>query len=51
MLVSFILPTIFYIAVHSQTLPRTHAVLCAGLLALGLIGMVVGLRNILYDDP
>ncbi|KAL1511985.1 hypothetical protein AB1Y20_005261 [Prymnesium parvum] len=48
MLVSFILPTAFFITVHWETLTRVQLGLCAGVIILGFAGMAVGLANTLY---
>ena len=50
MLVSFILPTAFYLAVHWQTISRLHAALCGLVLVLGFAGMVIGLANTLFGE-
>ena len=47
MLVSFILPTAFYLAVHRDTLTTADAALCVAILCLGFGGMAVGLSNTL----
>jgi hypothetical protein len=50
MLISFILPTLIYVLVHRHTLRTTHALLCAALIAVGFVGMVVGVQNALVVD-
>jgi len=47
MLISFILPTIIYVIVHRDTLRLAHLLLDAALLALGFVGMVLGVQNAL----
>ena len=50
MLVSFILPTAFYMAVHYETLSKLHAALCAAVVLLGFAGMAIGLSNTLSGE-
>lgn len=47
MLVSFLLPTAFFMAVFWSELSPLHLGLCAGVLAVGFLGMAVGLVNTL----
>ena len=50
MLVSFILPTAFYLAVHWDGLSRISIFLCAAVILLGFAGMFVGLYNTLAEE-
>ena len=47
MLVSFILPAVFFLAVHWRALSWLRMALCAGVVLLGFAGMAVGLTNTL----
>ena len=47
MLISFILPTLFFVSIHWWELTRMHIFLCACVLAVGGVGMAVGLANAL----
>ena len=47
MLVSFILPAVFFLAVHWRALSWLRTALCAGVVLLGFAGMAVGLTNTL----
>lgn len=49
MLVSFILPTAFYVLVHWGELNTPTLVMCALVVLLGFVGMVIGLHNTLYE--
>lgn len=48
MLVSFILPTVFFVLVHWDTLTRVQGILCALVLCVGVVGMGVGLVNTIF---
>ena len=47
MLVSFILPTTFFMVVHWEELTTMQFGMCVGILVLGVIGMAIGLYNTL----
>ena len=47
MLVSFILPAVFFLLVHWRQLSWLRVGLCAGVVLLGFAGMAVGLANTL----
>ena len=49
MLVSFILPTAFYLQVHWEDLGLAHKVCCGLVILLGMVGMVIGLHNTLAE--
>ena len=49
MLVSFILPTAFFLRVRWGSLSRLQVTLCVGVLLVGFAGMFVGLVNTLGD--
>ena len=48
-LVSFILPTAFYLQVHWEDLGLAHKVCCGLVILLGMVGMVIGLHNTLAE--
>lgn len=50
MLVSFILPTVFYVIVHWHSISRVNLMLCGCVIILGFGGMVVGLENTLSGN-
>ena len=50
MLVSFILPTAFFLIVRWHALSTLRIVLCIGVLLIGFAGMAVGLTNTLRGD-
>ena len=49
MLVSFILPTAFYMMVHWSQISRLQTALCSGIILLGLVGMGIGLYDTLFE--
>ena len=49
MLVSFILPTAFYVQVHWDELRTSTLVMCALVVLLGFVGMAIGLYNTVYE--
>ena len=50
MLVSFILPTVFFLKVRWDELSRLKIFLCLAVLLLGFVGMAVGLENTLKAE-
>ena len=50
MLVSFILPTAFFLASTWGRLPLVQTALCIGVLILGFAGMYIGLANTLSGE-
>jgi amino acid permease len=50
MLVSFILPTAFFLKVRAHALNRLQKALCVGTLLIGFAGMAIGLTNTLSGD-
>ena len=47
MLVSFILPTTFFMVVHWEEMTKVQMIMCCGILVLGVVGMAIGLYNTL----